>query len=155
MHLEASIHIRRSPEEVWAYLGDVSNVALWDRGVSRTQPVAGSLPGLGFQFDTFAHPRGKSTDGSWGKMSYRVSDIDPIRGCTIQLTSTTGNARYFKSAEWRFRVEPEQDGTRVFCAAIFMLKFRYFVLAPVFLAMKRAIRTDLEQLKAKLETQSR
>ena len=151
MQLESSVHIRRSPEDVWAYLGDVSNVAAWDRGVSRTETPAGTPAGVGFEFHTFAHPRGKSIDGSWGRMSYRIAEIDPIRGCTIQLTSTTGNARYFKSAQWRFRVESEQDGSRIFCSALFTLRWQYLLLAPIFLAMKRAIHTDLEQLKAKLE----
>ena len=151
MRLESSVHIRRSPEEVWAYLGDVSNVAARDRGVSRTETSSSTPPGVGFEFDTFAHPRGDSHDGEWGRMSYRITDIDPVRGCTIQLTSSIGNARYFKSAEWRFRVEPERGGSRVFCAACFKLRLRYLLLAPVFLTMKKAIHRDLEQLRIKLE----
>jgi hypothetical protein len=31
------------------------------------------------------------------------------------------------------------------------LRWQYLLLAPLFLTMKRAIRTDLEQLKDKLE----
>jgi hypothetical protein len=153
MRLEASVHIRRSSQDVWAYLGDVSNVAAWDRGVSRTEPSSRTPPGVGFEFDTYAHPRSNSRDGSWGKMSYRITEIDPIRGCTIQLTSKAGNARYFKHAQWYFRVEAEQDGSRVYCTAAFSLRWRYVLLAPVFLAMKKAIRTDLEQLREKLENQ--
>ena len=152
MHLESSIYVRRSPEGVSAYLGNLSNIAEWDRGVSRTEALCAAQPGVGFEFDTIAHPRGKSRDGLWGKMSYRITEIDPVRGCTVQLTSTTGNARYFKSAEWHFRVEAEPGGCRVFCAAVFALKWQYLILAPVFRTMKKAIRTDLEQLRAKLET---
>jgi len=152
MHLESSIYVRRSPEAVSAYLGNLSNIAEWDRGVSRAEALCAAHPGVGFEFDTIARPRGKSRDGSWGKMSYRITDIDPVRGCTVQLTSTTGNARYFNSAEWRFRVEAEPGGCRVFCAAVFTLKWQYLILAPVLRAMKNAIHTDLEQLKAKLET---
>ena len=152
MHLESSIYVRRSPEAVSAYLGDLSNISEWDRGVSRTEASCEAQPGVGFEFDTIAHPRGKSRDGSWGKMSYRITDIDPVRGCTVQLTSTTGNARYFKSAEWHFRVEAELGGCRVYCAAVFALKWQYLILAPVLCAVKKAIRTDLEQLKAKLES---
>lgn len=154
MKLESSVYIRRPVDDVWAYLGDVSNVAAWDRGVQRTESDFNSRPGVGFQFDTFAHPRGNSPDGSWGKMSYRITNIDPVSGCTIQLTSTKGNARFFKSAEWRFRVQAESDGSRVFCAAVFSLKWRYLFLAPIFFSMNRAIRADLEQLKAKLEADS-
>lgn len=151
MRLEASVHIRRSPEEVWPYLGDISNVPAWDRGVSRTEPSSTAPPGVGFEFDTFAHPRGNSHDGEWGKMSYRITEIDSLRGCAVRLTSSTGNARYFKSAEWRFRVEPEHDGSRVFCAARFNLRWQYLLLAPILLTMKSAIHRDLEQLRIKLE----
>ena len=151
MRLESSVFVRRPPDEVWAYLGDASNVASWDRGVSRTETNSATPPGVGYEFDTFAHPRGGSEDGSWGKMSYRITETDPVRGCTVQLTSRTGNARYFKSAEWRFRVEPDSGGSRVFCAAVFRLKWRYLALAPVLLSMKKAILNDLEQLKRRLE----
>src|SRR5262249_18444276 len=34
MHLESSIVIRRPPEQVWAFLGEVSNIPRWDRGVA-------------------------------------------------------------------------------------------------------------------------
>jgi hypothetical protein len=37
MHLEQSILIHRKPEEVWAFLGSVSNIAKWDRGVEQTK----------------------------------------------------------------------------------------------------------------------
>ena len=49
---------------------------------------------------------------------------------------------------------PEANGSRVFCTAVFHLKWRYVVLALIFIAMKKAIHNDLEQLKAKLENQS-
>ena len=152
MQLQSSVHIRRPPEDVWAYLGNVSNIAAWDRGVARSEPNSDTPPGVGFEFDTLAHPSRNSPDGEWGKMSYRITEIDPVRGCTVQLTSSSGNARYFKSAEWRFRVEPEHNGSRIFCSAVFQLKRRYLLLVPVLVVMKKAIRTDLEHLKAKLET---
>jgi hypothetical protein len=96
MHLEASVHIRRSPQDVWAYLGDVSNIAVWDRGVSRTEASSSTPPGVGFEFDTFAHSRGNSLDGTWGKMSYRIADIDPERDAPSsssvpQATHATSN----------------------------------------------------------------
>lgn len=84
-------------------------------------------------------------------MSYRITEIDPVNGCTVQLTSKSGNARYFKSAAWRFRVEAESGGSRVFCTAEFTMRWQYALLAPVLYGMKNAIRTDLEQLKRVLE----
>ena len=72
MRLESSIFVRRTPDKVWVYLGDVSKIPSWDRGVSRVGKISGTAAGVGFEFDTIAHPRGESRDGSWGKMSYRV-----------------------------------------------------------------------------------
>jgi hypothetical protein len=151
MHLETAIVIQRPPEEVWAYLGDISNVSKWDRGVSATRQTSHGPSGVGLEFDTLAHPKGKVDGGEWGKMSYRIVETDPIRGCTIQLTSSSGNARFFKTAEWRFRVEPAAEGAWVVCAAYFKLRFPYIFLAPIFYGMKKAIHSDLESLKQAVE----
>lgn len=150
--LESHVLVRRTPEAVWAYLGNIGNIAAWDRGVAKSIATSASDSSVGLEFDTFAHPRGSDTSGEWGKMSYRVTEADPATGCTVQLTSSDGNARFFRSAEWLFRVEPAPEGSMVFCVAHFALRRRYLILAPLFLSMKSAIRRDLEQLKRKLET---
>lgn len=154
MILEASVVIRRSPEDVWAYLGNPANVSAWDRGVAGVETAAGAPPGVGFTFDTLARAPRAAKDQDWGRMSYRIAEVDEQRGCTVQLTSQSGNARFFKTAAWRFRVVPEAGGSRVFCAADFRLRWQYWVLAPVFWSMKRAIRADLESLRRVLENQS-
>ena len=151
MRLESSVMVHRPVAEVWAYMGDFSKIAEWDRGVAATEATSDARPGAGFTFDTLAHPLGKNGDGEWGRMSYRIADVDAERGCTVELTSKDGNARYFRSAEWRFRVDPVDDGSKVTCLVQFKLRFRYLFLAPVLLTMKKAIRRDLESLKAKLE----
>ena len=151
MKLVATVEIRRTPEEVWAYLGDVSKVSEWDRGVAATRPTSAVAPGVGFEFDTLGYAGKGEPNGERGKMSYRISDADPVRGCTVQLTSRDGNARFFKSAEWQFNVEQTAEGSRVLCAALFKLRFPYILLAPIFYSMRGAIRSDLENLKRVLE----
>jgi len=151
MQLESSIVIHRPPEVVSAFLGDTSKVSEWDRGVARTEAKAETAPGVGFEFDTLAHARGKDSKGEWGRMSYRIKEIDPVRGSTVELTSTTGNARYFKSAEWRFRVEEDPDGAKVYCVADFKVKWRYFFMAAILFFMKSAIHRDLVGLKQRVE----
>ena len=151
MNLETSVYVQRTPEAVWAYLGDISNVAKWDRGVARVQQTSMTSPGVGLEFDTLGHSGPLDNEGNRGKMSYRISEADPAHGCTVQLTSSDGNARFFKTAEWRFRVEPADGGSTVYCVAHFKLKFPYIVLAPVFYAMKKAIHSDLIKLKQVLE----
>lgn len=154
MLLESSIVIHRPPDVVSAFLADPSKVSEWDRGVSRTEVNSTSAVGVGFEFDTLAHARGGDEQGEWGRMSYRIKEIDPIRGCTVELTSSQGNARFFKSAEWRFRVEAVPEGSRVYCEADFKVRRRYFFFAAILLFMKGAIHRDLEGLKRRVESGS-
>jgi len=83
-------------------------------------------------------------------MAYEVTEASP-EGSTVRLTSTTGNARYFRNAAWHVRLDPAPGGTRVTCAAEFTLHLRYLFLAPVLYLMRRAIRDDLERLRRVLE----
>ena len=78
MHLEATVVVCRPPATVWSYLGDISNVPSWDRGVAQVQQTSPNAPGVGFEFDTLAHPRGADGGGEWGKMSYVIADADPL-----------------------------------------------------------------------------
>lgn len=85
-------------------------------------------------------------------MSYRITEIDPVRGCTTELTSKTGNARFVQSGVWRFRVEEVPEGSRVIAEVRFKMCAKYLFLAPVFLLIaRRAMRKDLESLKRVLE----
>jgi carbon monoxide dehydrogenase subunit G len=145
MHLETWIQVHRPPAAVWAYLGDISNVPKWDRGVESVRQTSNHTGG-GLEFETLA--RGGPQQG---RMAYRIVDADPARGCTIVLTNSDGNARYFKQAQWRFQVHPVPQGSTVMCAVDFKLRRRYFFLAPILLGMRRAIHRDLESLKSALE----
>lgn len=151
MHLETKVIVERAPEVVWAYLGDHSNDSKWDRGVGSVRPNASTPSGVGFEFETLGTPRKGDPDGLRDRMSYRITETDPAKGCTIQLTSSDGNARYFKKAEWRFRVDPAPEGASVACAADFKMRPRYLWLAPVLFIMRRAIYRDLQCLKRTLE----
>jgi hypothetical protein len=83
-------------------------------------------------------------------MSYRIAEIGPDH-CTIQLTSSIGNARFFKRAEWHFHVVPASEGTVLTCAADFAFRLRYIILIPLFYALRSAIQGDLLNLKRVLE----
>jgi len=151
MRFQGSIVIRRPREQVWDFMGDIANISVWDRGVARAEVVGQSQPGVGFEFETFAYPRGSDTRGEWGKMSYRITEIDSF-GCAIELTSRTGNARFVRSGLWRFYAEEVPEGSRVVSEVDFTLRVRYLFLAPVFLMFgRRAMRRDLENLKRALE----
>lgn len=151
MHLETRILVRRKPEDVWSYLSEHSNVPAWDRGVGSVRQNPDTEPGVGFEFSTFVTESGSDSKGERGKMSYRVTEADPVNGCTLQLTNSDGNARYFKGAKWRFRVDEAPEGALVTCAVLFKLRLKYMFLAPVFFLMRGAIHRDLESLKRVLE----
>ena len=149
MRLQAEIIVRRAPDDVAAFLGDVRNIPSWDRGVAAIRTAPDAKPGVGFAFETLGHP-GSSGGAEDGRMGYEVSAVGPD-GAIVRLTTTTGNARYFKDAAWHFRLDPVPEGTRVSCAAVFTLRLRYLFLAPVLYLMRRAIRDDLERLRRALE----
>lgn len=153
MHLETRILVRRKPEYVWSYLRDFSNVPAWDRGVGSVRHNPDTAPGVGFEFSTFGKESGSHSDAERRKMSYRVTETDPAKGCTLQLTNSDGNARYFKGAYWSFKVDQAPEGALVTCAVLFKLRLRYIFLAPVFFLMRGAIHRDLESLKRALENE--
>jgi hypothetical protein len=154
MHLESLILIRRHPEQVWRFLSEISNIPKWDRGVAAVRQISSSATGVGFEFETLADPAAPGDAESQGRMSYRIAEVDPDQHrCAVQLKSTAGNARYFKTATWSFQVSPAPDGTLLRCSVDFVLRMRYLILAPIFYAMRGAIRTDLEQLKRVVEAE--
>jgi carbon monoxide dehydrogenase subunit G len=150
MRLESAIAIHRKSEEVWRFLTEPRNLAKWDRGVATVEIAdANALVGVGFEFNTIGHA-GNGTHR--GRMAYRISEADPEqKNYTVELTSRTGNARFFSAAQWRIRVEDAPEGSRVTCSTEFRLRVRYLMFAPVLRFMKRAIDRDLLSLKNALE----
>jgi hypothetical protein len=154
MHLESTIVIGRPREQVWSFLGEVSNIPLWDRGVAGVERTSAGPMGVGSEFATLAGAAGHDGEPTQGRMSYRITEVDPDRQqCSVQLTSTDGNARYFKEASWTFRTTAVPGGTRLSCSADFALRARYLILAPVLYLMKGAIHADLVRLKRAIESQ--
>lgn len=155
MQLASDIVINKRKEEVWSFLADPENIAKWDRGVKTVELGKPILPpGEGFEFTTVGH---EATAPNHGRMSYRIGQMDPEAGCRVNLISRDGNARYFRSASWSFRVVEESNAgsntkSRIECAANFSLRLRYLWLAPILFFMKGAINRDLVELKRVLES---
>jgi Polyketide cyclase / dehydrase and lipid transport len=158
MRLESSIAIHRSPEIVWAFLGDISNLPKWDRGVARAieaqeAPAAAQLKGRGYEFHTETHANSPGNAHHNGRMAYRIASVDTgAQRCVVDLTSRTGNARFFRYAQWMFHVTPTLSGSRVTCAVDFTLRPAYFFMAPVLYFTRSAIHSDLENLKRAIES---
>lgn len=143
MQLVSSIVIRRPPEQVWNYLSELSNIQDWDRGVGSSKAIAGT-PGVGFEFETLGH-------SGAARMAYRIVETGSD-SCTVELTSSTGNARFFKRALWRFSIQPAPEGSLLTCCAEFTVKLRYGFMAPLLWLKRSAIQMDLEQLRQAVET---
>jgi carbon monoxide dehydrogenase subunit G len=154
MQLSSHIVINRTPDQVWAFLGDPANVAKWDRGVAKVVETSPAQRGVDFEFETIAHEELHLPDQ--GRMSYRISEANPKAGrCVVELTSKTGNARFFRKAAWRFEAQPAELGTLLTCTAEFNLRLRYWLLGPLFYLKRGAILLDLTLLKNAIETQVR
>jgi len=149
MRLESKIIIHRRPEEVARFLSDIANVEKWDRGVGSTRAISGS-PGVGFEFETLGRSDSALASPEKARMAYRIVRAE-ADGCTVALTSSAGNARFFKTAQWQFRLLPAPEGSLLTCCADFTLKWRYIFLAPIFYLNRNAIQMDLKALKQNLE----
>jgi len=150
MQLQSQIVIRRSPEDVGRFLSDVSNISKWDRGVAEATQHSSEPMRIGSEFETLAPADLGGSESHRGRMGYRIAEVGNDY-CRVELTSSDGNARFFKTAEWMFRAEPSGEGTLLTCSVRFALRARYLVLAPILWTMRGAIQRDLQQLKSVLE----
>jgi len=152
VQLRSSICIHRTPGQVWAFLGDPANVSRWDRGVAAVEQAAAQPLSVGSEFDTVAHRRLNLPDQ--GRMTYRIQQSDPAAGrCIVELASRTGNARFFRTAEWRFEVRAVPQGSDLTCTAVFTLRWPYLFLGPMLYLGRKQIMIDLECLKQAIESQ--
>ncbi len=149
MRLESKIIIRRAPEEVGRFLSDIANVEKCDRGVGSSRAISGA-PGLGFEFETLGRSNSPFASPEKARMAYRIIQAEPDV-CTVALTSSAGNARFFKTAQWQFHLLPVPEGSLLTCCADFTLKLRYVFLAPILHLKRHAIQMDLKALKQTLE----
>jgi hypothetical protein len=140
-HFKKEITVNRTPEFVWNFFMDITNLPKWDRGVARVE-ITSIDPSakVGATFDTIGFRER-------GRMSYRVTEIDSVRHSNRVVT----NSGVFKEAEWHLLLEPAEGGTRVICAVDFSLRPQYFILGPILYFNQNAIMTDLEFLKRILE----
>ncbi len=150
MKLESSIFVERAPEVVGRYLGDVSNIAKWDRGVGDARVTSEGPMRVGAEFETVGLAGARDGAGKHGRMAYRVAEAEGNRS-VVELTSRDGNARFFRRATWEFRVEKAEGGSNVICVADFEVRKRYWFMAPVLFFMKGAIQRDLVGLKRAVE----
>src|ERR1700760_1937662 len=123
LKLESQVFVARSPEVVGRYLGDVSNVAKWDRGVGDARMTSTGSMKVGAEFETVGLPGARDGAGTQGRMGYRVTEAEGNRS-VVELTSRGGSGRFFRRATWEFRIEKAEGGSIVICVADFEVRWR-------------------------------
>ncbi|HEX4206331.1 MAG TPA: SRPBCC family protein [Ktedonobacteraceae bacterium] len=144
MHLQATIVVGQTNDQVWRFFSNASNLARWDRSVAQVILTSPEPFGVGSTFDTIA-PVPKSHALKEGlRMSYRVTSYVPNQQMNMQLT----NSSMFKYAEWIMTTEDISEGVRITCQLDGTLRFQYSFLLPILLlTYKGAFRRDLTYLK--------
>ena len=102
MHAELAIEIERSPEDVFAYLTDVSNLPRWQSGVHGAELVGGGEPCAGARIAESRHMLGRELH-----TTLEIADFEPPR--VFGLRALDGPVQF----SVRHELEPVGEGTRL------------------------------------------
>lgn len=140
MHLESSIVVKESLEDVIDFFYHPDSLAKWDRSVAEMIPNPQATPNDAVTFDTIA-PSGM-------RMTYEVIEMDPS-GRSVKASLT--GSKMFRKAIWHFEFDQVPRGTRVTCHIYFSLRPLYYFLYPVMFFNKNALLRDLKFLRIALD----
>ncbi|HJQ08536.1 MAG TPA: SRPBCC family protein [Candidatus Saccharimonadales bacterium] len=149
IHLRSETVVNLSQEQAWSFFQDPHNLAKWDRSVARVEPTAPDPNNInvGYTFDTIAPPKSGQKEGL--RMSYKVTALVPNQYAKISLL----NSPMFKEAVWTLALEPAHGGTKVISEVDFVPKPQYSFVVPILLlTSKNALGTDMDYLKAQMES---
>jgi carbon monoxide dehydrogenase subunit G len=102
VHAELTIEIGRSPEDVFAYLTDVSNLTTWQDGVYRAEIVGGGELCPGARISESRHMLGRELH-----TTLEVGDFEPPR--VFALRALDGPVPF----SVRHELDPVGEGTRL------------------------------------------
>lgn len=152
MHVQASIVVAQTNEQVWSFFSDLSNLAKWDRSVAQVVPTSPEPLGVGSTFETMAPVPTSGSRKEGLRMSYCITEYRPNRQVVARLT----HSRMFTCAEWIMATEPLATGVRITCHLQYSVNLRYSFLLPMLLLTSRgALRRDLTYLKQAIEQDAR
>lgn len=148
MHLQATIVVEQTNEQVWSFFSDLSNLARWDRSVARVGWTSRAPSGVGSTFETIAPVRNSHSHTEGMRMSYRITAYVPNRMYSCQLVTSP----LFAFAQWTMSTEALAEGVQITCQFDGTLRFRYSFLLPILLLTSQgAFRRDLNALKQAIE----
>jgi carbon monoxide dehydrogenase subunit G len=102
VHAELTIEIERSPEDVFAYLTDVSNLTTWQDGVHRAEILDGGDVRAGARIAESRHLLGRELH-----TTLEIADFDPPH--VFALRALDGPVRF----SVRHELEPAGESTRL------------------------------------------
>ncbi len=142
IQVKASVYIRRSPEEVFAYLSNFENNPKWQSGMVSAKFTSPGPLQVGSTYSQEARFLGRPVISE-----FEVVEYEP--GRRVKITSTSGT---FPITVTRF-VEPDEDGgSRVSAVVEGDASGVYRLAEPILRSMvKRSVQGDYERLKSVLE----
>jgi uncharacterized membrane protein len=142
IQVKVSVHIRRSPEEVFDYLSNFENNPKWQSGMVSAKFTSLGPLGVGSTYSQEARFLGRPVISE-----FEVIEYEP--GRRVKITSTTGT---FPITVTRV-VEPDGDGSSRVSAVIEGDASGVYRLAEPILRsiVQRSVQGDYERLKSVLE----
>ncbi len=141
MRAELTIEIARAPEDVFAYLANVSNLPAWQSGVRSAELVDGGEPAAGARLVESRTLLGKEL-----RTTLEISECEPPR--VFALRAVAGPAPF----DVRHELEPAGPGTSLRVAVegdpAFLPGFASGLVAR---RLEKQMRDDFERLKQILE----
>jgi len=138
--IESSIWIARAPKDIWNFLSVISTDTQWRTGVTDAKWISEPPYGVG---STGLHIIEGIGDWPW-----KVSEFEEPQ---IMAWEVTGGR--FEGSHGAYRIAPDGDGSRFTIETRFKKGIIMWFLGLLLKGMiKRGNATDLEKLKAILET---
>jgi carbon monoxide dehydrogenase subunit G len=144
MRAELTIEVARTPEDVFAYLTDVSNLPAWQSGVHAAQIEDAGQPRVGARIRESRHMLGRELDTTLEITEYDAPRIFSLRALDSPVPFVV-----------RHELEPSGAGTRLTVTGIgdagLLPGFAAGIMAR---RAEKQFRKDFERLKKRLEAQS-
>jgi carbon monoxide dehydrogenase subunit G len=141
---ELTIEVARTPEHVFAYLTDVSNLPAWQSGVRVAQIEDAGQPRVGARIRESRHMLGRELDTTLEITEYAAPRLFSLRALDSPVPFVV-----------RHELEPSGDGTRLTVTGIgdagLLPGFAAGIMAR---RAEKQFRKDFERLKKLLEAQS-
>jgi carbon monoxide dehydrogenase subunit G len=142
MRAELTIEVARTPEDVFAYLTDVSNLPAWQSGVHAAQIEDAGRPRVGARIRESRHMLGGKRDTTLESTEYDAPRLFSLRALDSPVPFLV-----------RHELEPSGDGTRLTVTGIgdagLLPGFAAGIMAR---RAEKQFRKDFERLKKLLET---